>query len=470
MLADRLAHYCQTLCYDDVPDAVVHEVKRRVIDSLGCALGAWNAPPCRIARQLAQSIEMTRGAIVWGTGHRTLPDLATFVNGGLVRYLDFNDTYLAKEPAHPSDNIAPVIAAGEVSHASGKRVIQAIALAYEIQCRLCDAAALRPRGWDHVTYGAFSTALGVAKVMKLSEEQTLHALNLAGVANIALRQTRVGDLSMWKACAFSNTARNGVFAAMLAQLGMTGPSPIFEGEKGFMKLVSGPLELPPFPGELGALRAISGSQSTPFKILETYIKRYPVEYHAQTAVEATLAIREDLLKTEGVDAVADIADIEVGSYDVAIEIIGRDPEKWRPRTRETADHSFPYCVAVALLDGKVTLRSFDPSRVADPVLHRLMQKVRVVPLTEFVDRYPESMPTRITVTSGSGKTYMTQTDVPSGHPRNPLSDREVEEKFRSLAAGILGQARMHKVIDAVWRLDQLNDIRALMPFLRVRNQ
>jgi 2-methylcitrate dehydratase len=464
MLADRLSRYCQSLCYDDLPSAVVHEVKRRVLDSLGCALGAWNAPPCRIARQLAQAVKMSHGATLWGTGHRTLPDLATFVNGGLVRYLDFNDTYLAKEPAHPSDNIAAVLAAGEACRASGKRVIQAIALAYEVQCRLCDAAALRPRGWDHVTYGPFSSALAAAKTMKLSEAQTVQAVNLAGVANVALRQTRVGDLSMWKACAFSNAARNGVFAAMLAQQGMTGPSPIFEGEKGFMKLVSGPLELPPFGGEKGF------SNTGPFKILDSYVKHYPVEYHAQTAVEAALAIREELLKTEGVEALAGIAEIDIASYDVAIEIIGHDPEKWRPRTRETADHSFPYCVAVALLDGKVTIRSFEAKRLADPVLHELTQKVRVIPQPEFVGCYPQALPTRITVRTKTGSVYVHQVDYPLGHPKNRMSDCEIEAKFRSLAAGKLDRARTNKVLDIVWKLDHLKEINVLMPLLKMHRR
>jgi 2-methylcitrate dehydratase len=461
MLAGRLARYCQALCYDDLPAPVVHEVKRRVIDSLGCALGAWAAPPCRIARQLAQAVKVPHSATLWGTGQKTLPDLATFANGTLVRYLDFNDTYLAKEPAHPSDNIAAILALGEASRASGKRVIQAIALAYEIQCRLCDAAALRPRGWDHVTYGPLSSALAAAKVLKLSDAQTVQAVNLAGVANIALRQTRVGDLSMWKACAFANAARNGVFAAMLAQRGMMGPSPIFEGEKGFMKLVSGPLELPAFGGEKGP------SDPGTFKILDTYIKRYPVEYHAQTAVEAALAIREDICKVEGVDALAGVTEVEVGSYDVAIEIIGRDPQKWRPHTRETADHSFPYCVAVALLDGKVTLRSFEAKRLNDPLLHELMQKVRVVAQPEFVGRYPQAMPTRITVRTKAGKEFVKQVDYPIGHPKNPMSDHEVEEKFCRLVAGRLDRARTKKVIDVVWKLDQLEDISALMLLLKM---
>lgn len=477
MLADRLARYCKTLRYGDVPDAVVHEVKRRVLDSLGCALGAWNAPPCRVARRIARTVKMPQGATLWGTSHTTLPDLAAFANGGLVRYLDFNDTYLSKEPAHPSDNIPAVLSVGEVVHASGKRVMEAIVLAYEIQCRLCDAAALRPRGWDHVTYGPFSSALGVAKLMKLSRAQTAQAVNLAGIANMALRQTRVGDLSMWKACAFSNAARNGVFAAMLAQLGMTGPSPIFEGEKGFMKLVSGPLELAPFAAE----RVLTGtdsrgrgavpvSQSPQFKILDTYIKHYPVEYHAQTAVEAALALRNELMEAEGAHAIDHVMDVEIGSYDVAIEIIGRDPEKWRPVTRETADHSFPYCVAVALLHGPVTLQSFGPKRLQDPALRDLMKKIRVVQQPEFVGRYPKAMPTRITVKTKAEKTYMSQVDLPVGHPGNPMSDRGLETKFRRLAAGRLDRSRIDRLIEWVWNLEGVKDIGTLMPLLRVKGR
>ena len=456
MLADRLARYGHGLKFSDLSEAVVHEVKRRILDSLGCAIGAWNAPPCRFARQLAKRVKHPDGATLWGTGHKTLPDLAAFANGALVRYFDFNDTYLAKEPANPSDNIPAIFAAAESTGASGKRVIQAIALAYEVQCRLCDAAALRPRGWDHVTYGPFSSALGAANVMGLSESRSRHALNLAGVANIALRQTRVGDLSMWKACAFSNAARNGVFAAQLAQLGMTGPSPIFEGEKGFMKLVSGPFDIPVLGGK------------TDFKILDTYIKHYPVEYHAQTAVEAALELRAEVMHAEGARAIEQVSDIEIGSYDVAIEIIGREPEKWQPTTRETADHSFPYCVAVAWQDGQVTLQSFIPKRLQDSTLRELMKKVRVVHESEFADRYPAAMPTRITVRTREGKTYSTQKDLPLGHPGNAMSDREVEGKFRRLVTRRLGRARTEQLAQMVWKLDHIKDIGTLMRYLRVQ--
>lgn len=461
-MADRLAHYAAGLSYRDLPPAVVHEVKRRLLDSLACAFGAWSVRPCTIARRVAESVKIRDGATVWGTGHQTLPDLATFANGAHVRYLDFNDTYLSLEPAHPSDNLAAVVAAAEPGHASGKEVITAVALAYEIHCRLCDAAALRPRGWDHVTYGPFSSALGAAKIMGLSEKQMREAVNLAGVANVALRQTRVGDLSMWKACAFSNAARNGVFAAQLAREGMVGPSPIFEGEKGFMKLVSGPFDLPPLAGEPVP---VHGKAS--FMILDTYIKHFPVEYHAQTAVEAALAMRAELQKKEGAHAVANIAEIEIGSYDVAIEIIGRDPEKWRPTTRETADHSFPYCVAVALLDGKVNLHSFSPKRLHDPGLHELMQKVRVVREPAFIDQYPHTMPTRLRVTLTSGKEYVKQVDVPLGHPKHPMSDQDVERKFRSLAAGRVHARTADKIIGAIWGFETMKDIREFTALLKV---
>lgn len=463
MLTERLARYTDSLCYDDLPGEVVHEVKRRIIDSLGCALGAWNAKPYRIAREQAESIRVPGGATVWGTGHKTSPDLATFANGTGVRYLDFNDTYLSKEPAHPSDNISAALAVGETTGASGKRIIQAVVLAYEVQCRLCDAAALRPRGWDHVTYGPVSSALAAAKVLKLSVPQTAHAAALAGVANVALRQTRVGDLSMWKACAFANAARNGVFAALLAQRGMTGPAPLFEGEKGFMKLVSGSFELAPLGGEVS-----DGRKSAPFKILDTYIKHFPVEYHAQTAVEAALALRKELLEAEGAGAIASLSDIEIGSYDVAIEIIGRDPEKWQPSTRETADHSFPYCVAVALLDGRVTLQSFGEKRLKDPALLDLMKKTRVVRAPEFVDRYPEIMPTSIAVRTQAGRAYKKQVDIPLGHPLHAMSDREVEDKFRALARGRLERGRMGKLLDAVWMLDQAKDLGRVVDLLRVK--
>src|SRR5690242_2824298 len=211
-LARRLAQYAFDLRFEDLPPKTVHEVKRRFIDSLGCAMGAISGDPGRIARTLAKSVTSDEPATVIGTRHRSSPEWAAFSNGVHFRYLDYNDTYLSLEPAHPSDNIAAVLAAGEPAGASGRDLITATVLSYEIQCRLCDAASIRARGWDHVTYGSFSTSLAAGKLLGLSVEQLTHAQGLAGVPNNAMRQTRVGMLSHWKGCAFANASRNGVFA------------------------------------------------------------------------------------------------------------------------------------------------------------------------------------------------------------------------------------------------------------------
>src|SRR5437762_1479552 len=193
-LAHQLADYACALRYEDLSKDVVHEVKRRVIDSLGCALGAWKEEPCAIARKVASDFSAKHGSIIIGTNHKAPPDWAAFANGCAIRYFDYNDTYLSKEPAHPSDNISAALAAAESVGAGGRELITAIALAYEVQSRLCDAASIRARGWDHVTYGAFSTALACAKLMKLDPERTRHAINIAGVHCDAFRQARVGEL------------------------------------------------------------------------------------------------------------------------------------------------------------------------------------------------------------------------------------------------------------------------------------
>ena len=448
MLVHQLAEYASTLSFNHLPAPVVHEAKRRVLDSFACAYGALSAPPCKISRRIAEAVNSKNGATLWGTFHRTTPDLATFANGSLVRYLDFNDTYLSKEPAHPSDNIPACLAVAESAHITGKRLIEAIVLAYEVQCRLCDAAALRPRGWDHVTFGAFSTSIAVAKLLNLSREKMVHAINLAGITAGALRQTRVGEVSLWKACAFANASRNAVFLTYAAREGMTGPPAMFDGEKGFMKIISGEFSV----HELG------GNNGCTFKILDTFIKYYPVEYHAQSAVQAALALRQQLKNTRGTFEPSEVASIEIESFDVAIEIIGRDREKWHPQTRETADHSLPYCAAVALIDGKVAPPSFSPSRMKDKTLQDLIQKIRVVENKIFTARYPAAMPTRIQLTMVDGQKLAAQVDHPKGHPRRPLSDEDIEEKFHSLADRRIGKFKANQLIQQIWELEHYREM------------
>jgi len=453
-LAEQLADYAVGLKFEDLPAPVVREVKRRVIDSVGCALGAWNAEPCAIARRVASAFTAGRGATLLGTRHRAPPDWAAFANGCLVRYLDYNDTYLSKEPAHPSDNIPAALAIAEAEQADGRELLLAIALAYEVQCRLCDAASLRARGWDHVTYGAFSSALAAARLMRLETARTRHAVNIAGVASAALRQSRVGELSHWKGCAFANAARHGIFAALLAREGMTGPAPIFDGDMGFEKLLTGvPLRV--------RVEKWANRGNGDFMILRTSIKFWPAEYHAQSAIEAALKLRPQIGET------AQIESVRIESHGAAVDIIGSEPEKWRPTHRETADHSLPYLVAVTLADGELTERQFTAERLADPVLSALVQLVKVERHEELSARYPEATGNIVTVHLRRGRALSERVDYPRGHARNPLTDAEVETKFHALADPRLGRKRADAVLAWLWRLEEAGDSAALMPLVEL---
>src|SRR2546428_12651994 len=447
-LAHQLAHYACALRPEDLSEAVVHEVKRRVIDSLGCALGAWNEEPCVIARKVASEFSAKNGATIIGTNHLAPPDWAAFATGCCIRYFDFNDTYLSKEPAHPSDNISAALATAESVGATGKEFITAVALAYEVQCRFCDAASIRARGWDHVTYGAFSTALASAKLMKLDPEKTRHALNIAGVGCAAMRQARVGELSHWKGVAFADAARRGVYSALLARSGMTGPAPIFEGQMGFEKQLGVSL------GDVG-----EKFKGAPAMILNTSIKYWPAEYHSQSAIEAALFLREQIEDLSQVKAMT------IESHDASVDIIGSEPEKWKPETRETADHSLPYITAIALIDGEVTEKQFQPKRFADPKIWKFLENVKVERNAELSAMYRSAVANIVHVDLADGKRLTKRVDYPLGRAKNPLEDSEVEGKFNALVVPAIGEKRAKLIVDFLWKLETAKDIDGLMDVL-----
>ena len=448
-LANRLAEYASGLRFEDLPKETVHEAKRRFIDSIATAVGAMDADAYAIARRCAERVHSTPGATLFGGGQSSI-EWATFVNGLLIRYLDFNDTYLSLEPAHPSDNLAPVLSVGEMVGAGGSELITAAVLAYEIQCRLCDASSLRKQGVDHVTYGALSSATAACRLMRLDATRTTHALGLAGVCNIALRQTRAGELSMWKGCAFANAARNGVFAALLAAEGLTGPAPIFEGELGFMKLVTREtFDVPKL-----------GGHSEGFMINRTYIKFWPAEYHSQSAIDAAFQLRPEVSKTTGrwpAELVRQVKNLDIHTFNAAVDIIGKDPEKWRPKTRETADHSLPYCTAAALVDGEITDAQFAESRFTDPVLIELVSKIKVHRDAELNKRYPRGIPNRLTLILNDGRELVREVEFPRGHAENPMSDAEVEQKFRLMVEPRYGKEKADRILAACWELEKLKN-------------
>jgi 2-methylcitrate dehydratase len=423
-VAEQLVRFTLETEFARLPDEVVEQVIFRLIDTFACAVGALAEPAPTFARIAARRVSGLPATALFGGG-RSAPDWAAFCNGVHIRYLDCNDTYLSLEPAHPSDNWAAILAAGESAGASGRDWISAAAIAYEVQCRLCDAASIRKRGWDHVTYGHLSSSLAAARLIGLNDAQALHALGIAGTTGTALRLTRAGELSMWKGCAFAHAARNGVFAALLAREGITGPAPLFEGEMGFFEQVSGPFKV----------EQLGGPRAEDWMLPRTSIKFVPAEYHSQSAIAAAFALRDRIPPAN------QIRDIEIATFSTAVEIIAKDPEKWRPQTRETADHSLPYCTVVALLDGEITARQFSDARLRDPTVLDLLGRTRVVEDPALTAAYPASVPNRLRITLADGSVLEESVAHPPGHDKNPLTLEGLRKKYDGLVQPVLGQGR-----------------------------
>lgn len=438
----RLVAFAQRVSFDGLGAGALHETKRHLIDTFASALGAYDEPVCVMSRAFAAGYHATGEVRVWGSNHLTGPDIAAFANGVMIRALDVSDTCLGRSRGHPSDMISGLVAVAELAHADGKALIEAISLAYDVYCSFCEHVDVNAKGWDQPVYGVMGCALGAAKLMRLGADETGHALSLALTPNMALAQARRGHLSSWKGCAGANGSRNAVFAALLAREGFTGPVAVFDGSGGLWEVI-GRSEWP-LPDE-------------PL-IGKTHTKSLPVCYHGQSSVLAALELRERVKLPE-------IREIKVEAYGTAVFMMGSDASRWAPETRETADHSLPYCVAMALLDGEVTQASFAASRLRDPAVKEIMRKVAVVEAPDLSAMYPEGAPGRVTILMRSGEIHLAETRYPTGHEKNPMTDSEIERKFVELCAGRLGAERRQRLIETLWQLERVQDVRTVTALL-----
>jgi len=446
-ILEFLGTYGSNLRYEDLPAGTVHKVKRLVIDTLGCAIGSYNMEPPRIAREHALEVTSVNGATVLGTRHRSSPEHAAFANAVMARYFDMNDTSMSAKSGHTSDCIPAVLAAAEYAGCDMHNTIAATVLAYEIHDRFGAVCGdVRVNGWDYVIYTSLASAGGAAKAMRLNKQQIAHALAIATIPNAAMNQTRAGNLSMWKGCAGPNAGRNGLFAALLAKRGLTGPDQAFEGTRGFKRMLGASFELPPF-----------GGGDVPYSIETAKFKCFPCDYEAQCSITPALELHR---KLDG--QIDQIAKVEVETYEFAIEIAADTADKWNPATRETADHSIPYVVAVALVKGAVWLDDFTEERIGDPQVRALMQKIQVRAAEDCTRAWPDAYPFRITVTTTSGEQHVSAVHYAKGHPKNPLTDQEVEAKFRRLAEPVLGPGKASKVVNELWKLESIKDVRELL--------
>ncbi len=448
-LAERLADYADRLRFDDLDAATIERVKAHVIDTLGCGLAALDEPTVRICREVTLAAGGD-GATVIGATRRTSPELAAFTNGAAFRFHDFNDSYVGGLSGHPSDNIAACLAVAEAERASAAELVTAIVLAYEINCRLIDAFDVTTRGWDSPVFGLPAVALAAGKLMRLTPEQLAHAVAFALNDHIPMGQTRAQALSDWKGLAAAEAGRNAVFAARLARAGLTGPAPIFEGTKGFIKLVSGPGEV-----DVGAF----GGEGRPFRIHQCGMKAYPAVVYGQTAIVAAIEVARQ------VGDLARIAAIAIATTRRGFQQTGSEPEKWAPDTRETADHSLPYLVARAMHDGGIGNDSYAPDKLREARILALMRRMTVHEDPAFAKPNGNAPPTRITARLADGREVVRQVDDMPGFPGRPVTRAEVERKFRANVGRRWPAQRIDEVLAALWALDRAEDVGALLGWL-----
>ncbi len=452
---EMLSAYACGLTYEELGPAVVEQVKRTLVDTLGCAIGGYDSEPAAIARSLADGLRGRMPSRVLGASASTTPDMAAFANGVAVRYLDCNDSYFSPGGGHPSDMIPAVLAMADPLKSDGPTVITAIALAYEVFCRLSGEVVAGDLGWDQGIFSVIGAVCGTARVMGLSREQTGNAISLAVTPHLPLGVTRTGELSMWKGCAAASASRSAVFAAQLAAQGMSGPDAPFEGRRGLWEQAVGrEVVVPDFP--LGDAR---GGED-PFRITQTIFKSYPSQIHTQAPIGLAVQLRE-IVPADSIHS------IHIDTYKVAASTASSEPEKWDPKTRETADHSIPWLVASALLDGPVTPSSFADERIASPAIREIMSRMTLAEEPEFTARYPGEYNCRITLTGSDGNIHAAHATWPKGHRSNPMSDAEVEAKFRNFAGVALTSEQCDLALEAIWNLDKLPNLDAVFDSLNI---
>ena len=436
-----LSSYVDGLRFADIPKVAIHEARRRLIDSIACAFAASQEPFCHTLKTMAARSSSDPPARVWGTGQLTSVEMAAFVNGAMLRYLDFSDTVLSRSNGHPSDMLGGLIAVAEAYHRDGRSLITAVVAAYEVYCSLCASVPMAAHGIDQGTAATVGTAAGVARILDFTPEQTANALSLALASNLHLYNVRCGELSDWKGCGGPNGARNGVFAAMLAREGVSGPSAPVGGKGGLYEILG------PFDWRIGA-------SEIPL-ITQTHLKFHPVCYHGQSAVDAAMALRQH------VDA-HDIQSIEIETYEAAYQAMGRDPQRWAPTNRETADHSLPYTVINAWVDGRLSSSAYEESRLRCSATRELMSLVSVRSVPELTAEFPHNASARIRVRNKAGREFEHLQRNPKGNAGNPLSDAELETKFSDLCEGWGDAARTRRLLDTLWSVDAISDISTLV--------
>jgi len=451
-IARQIAEFAVGLKYSDLPEDVIHEVKRHVYDSIGCAYGGYRTRDVGIIRDIYGEMGGAGQATVIGYGDRIPAVNASLVNSLMIRALDFNDIYWKEDPSHPSDLIPAALAAGELVGAPMTEVIVGIVLAYEFEQRLCEFAVpgVRERKWHHATLTQFVSPVAAGRLLGLTVDQMVNAIGISACHNHTIGCPTAGQLTMMKNTVDPMAVQAGVFAALMAQKGYTGTEKVYEGKEGLMDVFGPDWDVDKLVGNLG----------DKYNILECGMKAFPTEALTHTHLSATLKV------VKGNNIPHDkIAEVTVTTIARACDILF-DPHKYRPESRETADHSLPYCLACALVDHEVTTQSFSEEKLADERIWSIIDKIKGEASEEFEKMFPAKQPSKVVVKTTDGREYSEYLEYPKGDPREPMTMEDLEAKFHGLAAGLVPDNRLDELRDMIFSCEKVS-ARDFMAALRV---
>ena len=447
-IAETLAQYATNLKYEDLPPEVARTAKRIVLDTVGCAIGGYSAGPSQIAIKLASEVSAKTAATVLCRGIKTAPDHAVFANGVMIRYLDFNDGYMGAGSGHPSDTVGALLTPCELMGRSGRDLITATVITYEVFTKIIDVLDTGTMGLDQSTVTGLAGLVGSGRLMGLTQAQLVQAIGIYVGGNTAINQGRVGTLSNWKTYASAEACRKGTFALQLAQAGMTGPEQVFEGRDGFFNVISHK------PFKLEKL-------GEPYGIMRAFTKRFSLGQYAQTVAQAAVESRK-YFKDPG-----EIQEVNIRVGHTAIRIMADSPDKWHPQTHETADHSMPYAAGVAMMYGTVEDRYYEDPYLHDPRLLDLVSRVKIIPSEDADQHQNEFNRCDLEIVLKSGQRNSVRVDYHRGHYKNPMTDAEMEEKFRSLASRQLPKEKIDALLHQLWALEDMPKAGDLVGLTRI---
>ncbi len=441
-ISRKIAEFAVGLRYEDLPAEVVTEAKRYIYDSIGCAFGGSKTRDVSILYDVYSTMGGNQEASILAHNKKLPAVNATLINSLMVRALDFNDIYWKDDPSHPSDIIPAAIAAAEANGKSMKDVITAVVLAYEFEQRLCEFAkpGFRERKWHHATITQLVSPIAAGKVLDLSVDEMVNAIGISGCHNHTIGCPTAGKLTMMKNTVDPMAVQSGIFAALLAKKGYSGTEAIFEGKEGVMDVFGGNWDVDALFNGLGSK----------FKILECSMKAFPTEALTHTHITATIKlVSENNILPEEIESVT------VTTIARACDILF-DPHKYRPESRETADHSLPYCVAAAIVDRKITTQTFSEEKMRDEKIWQVIDKIKGEASLEFEKMFPAKQPSRVTIRTTGGKVFSNYIEYPKGDPREPMTMNDLDNKFQALTAGLLNAEQQKSIKDTVFGCDTLS--------------